>query len=345
MAGKDRSAHADIGQDTVFSDVCSYNFFALMESLYLHTGHRSVVSLDTEPEDEIAHFVADASLAFPKSDVVSLTKKENGQYAITVSFSGLHGSQSPLPGYYLDELALEVAQEEEGLAGFLDLFAHRWTQFLYHIWRKYRYYVCFRNGGVDDFSRRMYALVGLESESLRDQLAINHSKMLAYAGTLASPGRSPEVICSLISHCFDLPDVSLEGWQLRQVDITPERQNRLGIRTARTGKKFIEKSVLGSNFTLGSRIPDRSGKFLLCINNLSRDRLLSFLPNGLNFIPLTLFVAFILRDQLAWDLRLGFAPDQAGGMVLGRAQNSLLGWTSFIGQPEPKPGVIINVRS
>lgn len=299
MAGKDRSAHADIGQDTVFSDACSYNFFALMESLYRHTGYRSEVSLDTEPEDEIAHFVADASLAFPKSDVVSLTKKENGQYAITVSFSGLHGSQSPLPGYYLDELALEVAQEEEGL----------------------------------------------ESESLRDQLAINHSKMLAYAGTLASPGRSPEVICSLISHCFDLPDVSLEGWQLRQVDITPERQNRLGIRTARTGKKFIEKSVLGSNFTLGSRIPDRSGKFLLCINNLSRDRLLSFLPNGLNFIPLTLFVAFILRDQLAWDLRLGFAPDQAGGMVLGRAQNSLLGWTSFIGQPEPKPGVIINVRS
>lgn len=75
--------------------------------------------------------------------------------------------------------------------------------------------------------------------------------------------------------------------------------------------------MLGSNFTLGSRIPDRSGKFLLCINNLSRDRLLSFLPNGLNFIPLTLFVAFILRDQLARDLRLGFAPDQAGGMVWG----------------------------
>lgn len=70
--------------------------------------------------------------------------------------------------------------------------------------------------------------------------------------------------------------------------------------------------MLGSNFTLGSRIPDRSGKFLLCINNLSRDRLLSFLPNGLNFIPLTLFVAFILRDQLARDLRLGFAPEQAG---------------------------------
>ncbi|STI83723.1 type VI secretion protein [Escherichia coli] len=30
-----------------------------------------------------------------------------------------------------------------------------------------------------------------------------------------------------------------------------------------------------------------------------------------------MFVSFILRDQLAWDLHLGLAPEQVGAMRLG----------------------------
>ncbi len=62
------------------------------------------------------------------------------------------------------------------------MFSHRLTQFVWHIWRKYRYHISFRNGGVDAFSQRMYSLVGLGHRQLRDKLAINHSKMLAYSG-------------------------------------------------------------------------------------------------------------------------------------------------------------------
>lgn len=61
------------------------------------------------------------------------------------------------------------------------MFSHRLTQFVWHIWRKYRYHISFRNGGVDAFSQRMYSLVGLGHRQLRDKLAINHSKMLAYS--------------------------------------------------------------------------------------------------------------------------------------------------------------------
>jgi type VI secretion system protein ImpH len=57
-------------------------------------------------------------------------------------------------------MARESAQNEEGLKEFLDLFSHRWTQFAYHAWRKYRYYICFRNGGTDTFSQRMYSWWG-----------------------------------------------------------------------------------------------------------------------------------------------------------------------------------------
>ena len=58
-----------------------------------------------------------------------------------------------------------------------------------------------------------------------------------------------------------------------------------------------------------------------------------------------MFVSFILRDQLAWDLHLGLAPEQVGAMRLGYNKSALLGWTSFLGTPEERPSVTIRVRS
>ncbi|HAF2404063.1 TPA: type VI secretion system baseplate subunit TssG [Salmonella enterica] len=347
MAGKSGSASADLSGQAEFSqmDICRRNFYSLVEALCRENPARNPdFPLRTAPSQEAILFRADTSLAFPCSDIKDLTRNQQGQFVMTTTFLGLTGSQSPLPGYYLEDIAQEAAQDESLVAELLNMFSHRWTQFVWQIWRKYRYYVCFRNGGTDVFSQRMFALVGLGSPGVRDRLAINHCKMLAYAGVLASPGRSPEVICSLISHCFDLPDVTMENWQLRKIDIPERQQNRLGVAVKKRNRFFTQKSTLGLNFTLGARVPDRSGKFLLCINNLSRERFLSFLPSGENFSPLSMFLSFILRDQLAWDLRLGLAPDQIGGMRLGDEKNTALGWTSFIGQPGQQPFITIKGR-
>ncbi len=40
-----------------------------------------------------------------------------------------------------------------------------------------------------------------------------------------------------MSHCFDLPDVTIERWQLRKVAIDPAHQNRLGVRNPK-GKRL-----------------------------------------------------------------------------------------------------------
>ncbi|ATX17095.1 type VI secretion system baseplate subunit TssG [Escherichia coli] len=340
-------ARPDIEGTGILPDVRGINFYVLMESLYRRYGAPNQdPSLRTEPEKEVALFKSDASIAFPCSDLSTLERRDSGQFTLTTKFLGFSGGQSPLPGYYLDRMARESAQNEEGLKAFLDLFSHRWTQFAYHAWRKYRYYICFRNGGTDVFSQRMYALVGLGNQSVRDRLAINHSKMLAYAGILATPGRSPDVVCNLVSHCFDLPDVSIESWQLRKVVIAPDQQNRLGVRNAKkkTAGYVPGRSVIGVNFTLGARVPDRSGKFLLRLSNLSMACYLSFLPEGENHQALTMFIAFLLRDQFAWDLRLDLAPEQAKGMLLGDRSRSCIGRTAFIGQPKTPPSVTLHIR-
>lgn len=343
MAGADRSTRIDLMREKLAAGAGRYNFYQLVELLSQGKAGQ-IPTFASRVEEERIHFLSSASIAFPARDVISLEQTDRSQWQLTTSFMGLHGSQSPLPGYYLDNLAWEEAQQDNHLTDFLNLFNHRLLTLLHRVWRKYRYYICFENEGQDAFSQRMFSLVGLGSSDVRDQLQINHTKMLAYAGLLASPGRSPDVICGLIAHCFELDDVTLHGWQLRYVAIPPQQQNRLGGMQRFSGKRTVRKSLLGENFSIGARVPDRSGKFLLHINGLTRQRFLDFLPNGDSYLPLVMFMSFILRDQFAWDLRLGIAPEQVGGMTLGREQSSLLGWTCFLGRPDERPEVTICVR-
>lgn len=353
MEGKNRSVPGNVapsagtegdGEKSFLSQAPYRDFYSLTDQLHRCYGDRTF-SLRTDPEDEAVHFRASASLAFPLCDVESLTKNAAGQYVMTTTFMGLAGSSSPLPGYYLDDMAWSQAQEGgSATADFLNLFSHRWTQFLYHIWRKYNWHISFCNGGTDIISQRMFALIGLGNPRVRERLDICHCKLLPYAGTLAGPGRSPQVICDLVSDCFDLPDVTLEGWQLRKVVIPPDQLTRLGGSEPDSEGNVTGKSALGGNFTLGTHVPERSGKFMLCINNLSLERYLTFLPEGEEYLPLTTFVSFVLRDQLAWDLRLGLASGEASGMRLGNKRHAQLGRTCFIGKPPREPFVTLTVR-
>lgn len=289
---------------------------------------------DFSPDGEGLRFKSTASLGFHNNDIVSIHRDEEGRYHLEVAFLGLHGSQSPMPGYYLDDLAWEYSQQEPRLGLFLDFFHHRLLTLLHRIWRKYRYYVRFQDDGEDGFSQRMFALVGLGNDVVRESLPVNRAKMLSYAGMLASPSRSPEVVAGLVMHCFDLASVDVEVWQERKVAICKEQQNRLSRCNMR----------LGDNFIIGDKVSDCAGKFLLRINKLDFQSFLRFLPNGDQYEPLVRFVSFILRDQLAWDLQLGFEVGQAAGIRLGDDKYACLGWSSFLGNPPEEPRVTICVQ-
>ncbi|MEN3788671.1 type VI secretion system baseplate subunit TssG [Aeromonas veronii] len=331
MASPDRSALPDV---SAANEAPRFNFFQLVELLNRLDGADQERGLDHLPSDENIRFKATASLGFPTSDVLQIGRDEKGRYELEVAFLGLHGSQSPMPGYYLDSLAWEYAQGEQKLGLFLDFFHHRLLTLLHRIWRKYRYHVRFQDDGEDGFSRLMFALVGLGNDAVCQSLPVNRAKMLSYAGMLASPSRSPEVVAGLVAHCFDLADVEVSAWQWRKVPIHPEQQNRLGGACA----------TLGHDFVIGDKVNDCAGKFLLKINDLSFSQFLGFLPNGEHFHALVTFVSFILRDQLAWDLRLGFGQEQAKGLRLGEEQSARLGWSTFLGQPPSDPFVTICVQ-
>ncbi|MGF1873278.1 type VI secretion system baseplate subunit TssG [Photobacterium indicum] len=308
----------------------SYNFYQLVELL-----HR-LQEEDPESEDwEVTCrllFSANPSLGFAASDVTNLQVLNDSRLKLQTSFFGLIGSQSPLPGFFLERLATEG---ENGLRKpFLDFFNNRLIALVYRVWRKYRYYVRFKEDASDDFSAQLFALVGLADQNLRGETPINWCKMLSYAGMLAGRSRSPQVVSGIVAHCFDLADVTIRQWEVRKVTIPENQQMQLGMANAR----------LGEDTLIGKEVQDCTGKFVIYIKGMTQERFKDFLPSGKEYLPFCKLIEFILREQMAFDLEMELKQDEAPPMQLGGQKGFSLGWSSFMGDSDEKRRIRIQIR-
>lgn len=311
-------------------NVRSYNFFQLVELLHKLEGN--------DPEDQSweslgkLFFTANPSLGFAPSDVTGMSRHAGNRVQLETTFLGLNGAQSPLPSYMLEQL---IYDETNIRRDFLDFFNNRLIALFYRSWRKYRYYIRFQDDAVDKFSTQVFALVGLSNEDIRGDTPINWCKMLAYAGTLAGRSRSPQTVAGIVAHCFELEDVSIRQWEFRHVEIPDSQRCLLGLRNV----------SLGQDTMLGSRVGDITGKFVLCIKNLSLERFKDFLPSGKEYKALCKVMEVILREQMAFDFELTLKTDEVPRLSLGEGKGGQLGWSSFLGQAEiESQQVLIQIR-
>lgn len=258
-----RSAAADVDRlAPVLGNARRYSFFQLVDLIHRHHGDDLERPRDPAAPGERIRFSSSAGLGFPGSDVVfaASPEHEHAPYQLEVSFLGLHGAQSPLPGYYLEDLAWEASQNLGIRRHFLNFFHHRLLSLLHRGWRKYRYYIRFQPGACDRFSERVFALLGMANPGLRASAPVNWSRMLAYAGLMASRSRSPEIVSGIVAHCFSLDRVNIRPWVQRRVPLGEDQQTCLG----------GPNTQLGINTLLGVSIRDCNGKFVLHLQNLSR---------------------------------------------------------------------------
>ncbi|VVN92487.1 type VI secretion system baseplate subunit TssG [Pseudomonas fluorescens] len=335
MAPVDRQTTRDLA-DTLLADARNYSFYRLLEQLYaLHDD-----DLETDPRrpPRRLRLQSHAGLGFPASDVAlaeRLDDDDDCRYRVQTTFFGLHGSDSPLPGYYLDTVAFENAQGNGIRPAFLDFFNHRLLTLLHHSWRKYRYYLRFQQEARDGFSRYVFALIGLNDTELRGSTPLPWSRLLSFAGLIASRSRSPSVVAGIVGHCFDLHDVHIREFESRYVPVKATQRIALG----------QNNGVLGESFTVGARIKTRSSKFTLVIPDLNQTRFRQFLPSGIHYEPLRKLMDFLMRDVMAFDLELGLRQDDVPPFNLGRQTGTHLGWTSFIDHQQQTSTVRIKGRS
>lgn len=328
MVDTQRETASHINAQEVLQDAHNYAFYRLIEHLY---------SLHDEDVEEMGatHIAApqrivlegDASLGFPASDVVEAHEipDSEGMYQIKTSFFSLQGPDSPLPGFYLDQLAYDYAHNIGIRPAFFDFFNNRLLTLLNHAWRKYRYYKRFQHEARDRFSKYIFSLIGLNDEHLRKENDIPWSRLLSFTGIIASRSRSPSVVSGIIAHCFDLESVAVREFEQRYVDISKEQRNSLGKRNM----------GLCNDFVLGARISTRASKFTIIISELTEEKFREFLPNGINFGPLRQLINFLLRDSMAYDLELGLKQEEIPPFMLSKNSGTYIGWTSFLPQDAP----------
>ncbi|MET3600453.1 type VI secretion system baseplate subunit TssG [Martelella mangrovi] len=352
MASEDRPA-ADHLTDLLVRDARAWSFFQAVEQTQRVYDDGTEVGTHLLPTDEKIVFGVDSRLGFPVSDINDIVREEKlpeddrdvddrdkavptndlERLRMEVTFLGLHGAGSPLPSYYQETIARYDA-EGSLLKGFFDFFHNRLVGLMHRTMRKYRYYVRYRPAATDSFSQAMFCIFGLADREAREQSPINWARLLTFTGLLASRNRSPQVVSSVVSHAFFHPDVEVEEWVRRKVDIPAEQQFSLG----------RLNSVLGESAVIGERVPDIASKFNVYLKNLGFERFQEFLPRGSSHQALKQLIEFMLRDQHAYDIKLGLAAGEAKPLCLhGREEissdevdgyRSHLGWSSFLGTGE-----------
>ena len=281
--------------------------------------------------EELVQLHVSPSLGFAASDIDDLQWFEHAgltRARLQVNAPGLCGATSPLPVFYSeqalgDDLAARTTRD------FLDLFNHRLLRLLMPIWRKYRYHARFRSGAADPLSERLFALIGLGSERLRETREINWKRLLPYLGLLSLRAHSAALIEAVLRYYFKHAPLFIEQCIERAVTISVCQRNRLGQANSR----------LGEDALLGERVRDRSGRFRIHIRELGWDSLHAFLPIGAGHEPLSALVRFTQRDPLDYDIQLELLPAEIRPLCIGEQNTCPLGWASWLGH-ERADGVV-----
>jgi len=335
MAHPDRQTTADLA-DKLLAEAHQYNFFQLLERLYgLHGDDLEPRWPDPATRLRV-RLASDPRLTFPVSDVYKAERMPEAadRYRVCTTFMGLHGTDSPLPTYYLEEVSYEHAHGIGVRPAFFDFFNHYLLSLLHRIWRKYRYYIRFQPGATDGFSQYIFALLGLNDKQLRGDTALPWSRLLSFAGVIASRSRAPGTVAGIIAHCFDLQQVQIREFETRSVPTEAKQLVSLG----------RNNGELGSSFMVGSRTRTRSSKFTIVISELDQEQLRDLLPSGLNFNRLRALIDFLLRDGLAYDLELRLKQNALSPFCLHRSQGAYLGWTSFVDDRHDQISPVVRFR-
>ena len=324
MADKNRTTTAPLISE-LLRDPHQFSFFQSVRLLNACNRDAVLPGMTGPAAQEQLRFRPHASFAFPSSDVesieeISARRDSESLFRMTVTFTGLYSSVSPLPAFYTEEL-IAGNQTESNRRDFLDLFHHRIISLIYRSWEKYRYFLQFQPGGTDRFSQWMFALVGLGGAAQREGLELDWERLLAYIGPLSMRSCSAPTLARILSHYFQGLPVTIQECIERWVVIDRSQHARLG----------TSNSSLGMDCTIGERVRDRSGKFRVCIGPLSFAAFRKYLPDGPGYRPLQDLVRFSLSDQLEFDISLTLVKDEIPDLHLGAENPARLGWSTWLG--------------
>ncbi len=315
-------------------------FHALMLALdRLRPGAASALGGAATPHEEALRFRHDPSLSFSTADVVAVGEveipAETGDggsprhvIQVTTSFLGLTGEVSPLPPYLAEEVAQEVAQEEEPprQREFLDVFHHRAISFFHRAGAKHDLGAGALSDQTDDWSRRLLAILGRDAPqgAAPSPEDLPRWQILRFAPLFAERAMTAVALeaclTDVLGGVLRGAGVSVEQFAGAWVELSQDERTRVG----------ASASELGRSFVLGSKVYDRTGRFRVVIGPLDAEGYAWFAaPEEVSVVRR--LVRELAGEDLDVELVLRIAPRAAPGFALSSSGRYRLGRNTWLG--------------
>jgi type VI secretion system protein ImpH len=301
-----------------------FEFFQAVRLLEKLLPERTPVGKFAHPGNEVARFGANASLAFPASQIQGMEGPDGGPMRLTVNFMGMTGPQGVMPNPYTSLIIERLRSSDTTLRDFLDIFNHRIISLFYRAWRKYRFDVAGEPEEGNRFSRELLSLVGLGTDGLQDRQSVTDDALIYYAGLLGQHPRSAQALRQILTDYFDVP-VEIEQFAGGWYSLATDNQCRLAD-TARDSEQ------LGFGAVVGDAVWNQQSKVRIVLGPLSVERYLDFLPTGQCWQPLRAWVRFFSNDELDFEVKLILERGEVPSCELGaeEASGPQLGWVSWM---------------
>jgi type VI secretion system protein ImpH len=313
----------------LFEEGYRFDFFQAVRILERAYPERASIGSASIPAHEVIRFHAHQSLSFPPSAIHSVASQADDRRPLdmTVAFMGLTGPQGVLPRYYTELVFDRLQAKDRTLSDFLDLFNHRIISLFYRAWAKHHCMVGFERwlltGQEDRLARCLFAVAGLGTAGLRQQLTIDDRSVLRYVGLLGLRPHSAETLAQCLSDYFDVPariTQCIGAWmQLDEADWT-----RIGI----TGIN----NILGQSTLAGTKIWDQQAAFRVELGPLEYRQFQGLLPSGQAYPTLIQLTKLFAGPELDFTVRLDLKADEVP-MARLRSTDQYeprLGWTTWL---------------
>jgi len=313
--------------DDLLAHPGAYTFYQAVRLLE-RFANATPVGFQGPARQEALRFRALDSLAFPVSEIdeISRIKKpwddSTEDFLITANFMGLYGPSSPLPAFYTERIIqsgdLGDDESRDRLRAFLDIFHHRIFSLFYRALYKCRYHLVFKKDGSDTFSHYMRCLIGRGTKGMPDERPVLAVRMIRYAGLLTQRPKSAEGLRGILADYFSGLGVRVKQCVGRWVKV--EDNNSLGAQFSR----------LGADLIVGSRVFDRTGRFLVSIGPMGLKEFMRFIPGKPWMEELKDLIKLYLVDELEFSVEVQLRGDEVPTVQLGsETAPALLGWTSW----------------
>ncbi len=334
--------------DQLFDDPHRFQFFQAVRLLERWLADRPVApggKVDTR-----LRFLNSLSLAFPTSEIESLTRRvraEDGaadaidRVDLTPSFMGLLGSSGALPFMYTEQIAQhELSHRDFAARGFLDIFTNRAVALFYAAWKKSRLHLQYETERRNRFAPMVLALAGVGQTSLTDRLkadegGVNDESLAFFAGALQQRVLSAQQLQQLLSRYLRVP-VRIEQFCGRWYTLPAAARVSLG----------LGNGVLGKNALSGERVWQRDLRVKVMLGPLTHALFQRFLPGAPGATALRELLTLLSGVSLEYEINLTLRADAVSSSALTSNRSPLagrLGWDTYM-QTRPAENDRCDVR-